>query len=265
MNSSPRPLPENATGSDAPNPVAAPRHRINPWKLFHGAMVPNWLLVRTEVSQGAKLCYARLAQYAGERNDCRPKQATLAAELGVCERTAHDYLQELQKHGLVEPERRGLGKSNRYHFLDNAWMRSGSDTQSLAAPEPQEPTVPEPQNSSGPVHKENQKKRIKGYTSSRTAPEPSLPTTEAEAVDWAAPCGVPPDLARQEFSRLVAVDWLDGCGRPVRRWREYIKSRWSREQSEIAERAVHPAVPRSRPGGEARAKISSRDFAGTSI
>jgi hypothetical protein len=78
------------------------RQRIIPWKKFISALIPNWLLSRCEISQGAKLCYARLAQYAGKEGRCFPKQRTLAAELGVSERMARKYIKELTAIGLRE-------------------------------------------------------------------------------------------------------------------------------------------------------------------
>jgi len=94
----------------------SPRRRINPWRMFVGSMIPNWLQCRREISQGAKLAYARLAQHAGKDGGCFPKQETLAAELGVSERTANEYVRTLVKFRLIEKERPGLGRSNRYYF-----------------------------------------------------------------------------------------------------------------------------------------------------
>jgi Helix-turn-helix domain len=69
-----------------------PSRRIIPWKRFIASMSPNWLMRRREISKGAKLCYARLAQYAGQDGACFPKQCTLASELGVSERTVNNYI-----------------------------------------------------------------------------------------------------------------------------------------------------------------------------
>jgi hypothetical protein len=93
--------------------------------MFVGAMTPNWLLCRREIGQGAKLAYARLAQHAGKNGKCFPKQQTLAAELGVSERMANEYIRILVKFGLIEKERPGLGMSNRYFFLDHPWIKEG--------------------------------------------------------------------------------------------------------------------------------------------
>jgi len=115
--------------NSTPNPA---RRRINPWKLFVGAFIPNWLLSRREISAGAKLCYARLAQYSGVNAVAYPKQSTLSGELGVDERTARRYLSELEEFSLIETEQRGLTESNEYFFLDHPWMHE-------AKPPPREP------------------------------------------------------------------------------------------------------------------------------
>lgn len=101
------------------------QRRFNPYKHFTGSFLPNWLLERTEISQGAKLAYARLAQYAGENGEAFPKQDTLGSELGVSERSARNYLKELAEAQLIESVRRGLGKTNSYFFLTHDWMKGG--------------------------------------------------------------------------------------------------------------------------------------------
>lgn len=97
--------------------------RINPYKLFVGSFVPNWLLTRTEVSQGAKLAYARLMQYAGEHGVAFPRRETISAELGISESQYDRYVKELvDKHQLIEVDQRGLGQANRYYFLRHPWI-----------------------------------------------------------------------------------------------------------------------------------------------
>lgn len=98
--------------------------RFRPYRLFVGSFLPNWLLKSKDVSVGAKVCYARLCQFAGERNDCRPSQETLATELGVTVRQVRRYLAELEESKLVEGDQRGLGQSNVYFFL---WHESMND------------------------------------------------------------------------------------------------------------------------------------------
>jgi hypothetical protein len=139
--------------------------RINPWRMFIGAMVPNWLLCREEISQGVKLAYARLAQYAGRDGKCFPKQSTLGHELGVSERMANEYVRTLIKNELIERERPGLALSNRYFFLDHPWIHEGQpEVPSSSGQERQEVSTPDQKNFSGqerqsnsvPYNKENQ-------------------------------------------------------------------------------------------------------------
>lgn len=95
---------------------------INPFNLFVGSFIPNWLLRRNELSQGTKLCYARLMQYAGEDGECFPSQVTLAAEIGTSERQTRRYIEDLEKQGLIECVQSGLNQPNRYLFLWHYWM-----------------------------------------------------------------------------------------------------------------------------------------------
>ena len=94
----------------------------NPYKKFVGSFIPNWLLCRKEVSQGAKLCFARLAQYAGRDGLAFPMMETLAKELGVSRQQISTYLNQLEKYKLVKRKRIGLGKSNTYYFLEHEWF-----------------------------------------------------------------------------------------------------------------------------------------------
>lgn len=100
---------------------------INPWRRYVGSFVPNWLLCRHEVSAQAKLLYARLAQYAGQKGVAYPRQDTLARELGsLSERTVRRYVAELREHGLIHVEdRRNKNFPNKYKFLDHPWQHEG--------------------------------------------------------------------------------------------------------------------------------------------
>lgn len=94
---------------------------INPYKLFQGSFVPNWLMERQEISQGAKLVYARLMQYAGEDGMAYPKQRSLAKDVGVSMRQITNYLKELEETGLVVSEGAN-GEGRQYQFLEHDWM-----------------------------------------------------------------------------------------------------------------------------------------------
>jgi hypothetical protein len=69
---------------------------INPFKMYVGAFVPNWLLESDIVSLGAKLCYGKLMQYSGRNGRCFPKQQTLAKDLGVSVPSISNYVNELE-------------------------------------------------------------------------------------------------------------------------------------------------------------------------
>lgn len=101
----------------------------SPHKRFLGAVIPNWLLCRREVSQGAKLCFARLAQHAGKADRCFPKLETLAVELGVSDRSVKDYIAELCGHGLIVRQRMGQGRANTYLFVLHPWIEFKDERQ----------------------------------------------------------------------------------------------------------------------------------------
>lgn len=105
--------------------------KINPWRASYGIMIPNWLMLRPEVSIGAKVCYARLAQFAGRRGWCWPKVDTLAKSLLVSSRQASSYLAELKEHRLidVEPLSNDGRSPNKYSFFDHPWMHEDPDTE----------------------------------------------------------------------------------------------------------------------------------------
>lgn len=89
--------------------------------------------------------------------------------------------------------------------------------------------------------------------------EHHLPSSEDEAVKETHALGIPADFARQEFNRMVAVGWLDGCQRPVRSWQHYIKQRWSREQRERVEPRASGGKSPKRPPAPPR-HFSSSDY-----
>lgn len=92
--------------------------RYAPYKQFVGAVAPNWLMKRTDISQGAKLCFARLAQFAG-KNDCAfPGHKKLAEELGVSIPSIKAYLRELTGLGIIQSKPMGSGNFSLYFFVD---------------------------------------------------------------------------------------------------------------------------------------------------
>ena len=84
----------------------------------HGfTQVPNFILTKADISDGAKLAYAMLLKYAWGDDACFPGQATLATDMGSGERSVRRYLDELEKIKLLEVVQRGLGKTNLYRLF----------------------------------------------------------------------------------------------------------------------------------------------------
>lgn len=94
---------------------------VNPHNESIGCIIPDWLMPRREVSLGAKVLYAKLAQH-GRSGECYPGQETLAFELDLSPRQVRNLLQELIDHALVEVRRSGAGRTNRYLFPWHPWM-----------------------------------------------------------------------------------------------------------------------------------------------
>lgn len=139
---------------------------INPYNLFIGSFIPNWLLKRSEISPGAKLCYARLCQFAGRNGDCHPKQETLAKEFGCSRSQVIRYLKELERCKLIEKLRIGLRCSNRYKFLDHQWIRD--DPMSMKHQEVADLPHQEVAEEALPKERESKEKNVSNDTKART-------------------------------------------------------------------------------------------------
>lgn len=110
--------------------------RIFPWRLFIGSLIPDWLERRPDVLPGTKLAYARLARYAGQKDRAYPRMATLARAIGVSERQAQRYVQQLVDLKLIEVElRREQLKASYYFFLDHPWMHGDEECDHAVASE----------------------------------------------------------------------------------------------------------------------------------
>jgi len=123
--------------------MASIKKRIKPYRRFIGSITPNWLMRRKEISQGAKLCYARLCQYVGKKEKCWPSHVKLAEELGCSRHQVQRYIKELIDNELIEKKRIGLRCANRYFILEHPWMDDGitkSKHQKLAHMQHQEVT-----------------------------------------------------------------------------------------------------------------------------
>ena len=111
-------------------------NRINPFKMFIGIFIPNWLLDRKDVSSGVKVCYGALCRFAGRNGHCWPAQEALAAMMGVSVRQVQRHMQELVELKLIEPVRRGHMRTNVYYFLDHPWIHEDTPADDDVPEEP---------------------------------------------------------------------------------------------------------------------------------
>lgn len=135
---------------------------INPYRLFVGSFIPNWLLRCQDLSHGAKLAYARLCQYADkESGEAWPGQDVWAEEIGVSARTLRRYIEELESSKLIEVVQRGQSETNFYRFLAHPLM-SGQERSKVSSPDRSEVTTQDRSKVSGPLliesREENQRR-----------------------------------------------------------------------------------------------------------
>lgn len=79
--------------------------------------VPNFILRSPTLSVGAKLAYAMFLSYAWHNDFCFPGQEKLAEHIGVSRQSVVAFIKQLEREGLVQVKRRGLGKTNLYTVL----------------------------------------------------------------------------------------------------------------------------------------------------
>jgi len=130
------------------------------------APLPNKVLRRTDLSHGAKLCCARLIQYAGKDGRAFPKLPTLAEELGMSVRAVQRFIAELESLDLIQTHRRGRGQSNLYLVDKSILIHSTHfDTPEVAHPDTPKVAHPDTPEVSYPYRrKENFKKEIEKIT-----------------------------------------------------------------------------------------------------
>ena len=81
----------------------------------HGfTQIPNFILRNPDITVGAKTVYSLLLSYAWNNDCCFPGQETLADHAGLSKRSVVTFMAELERVGLIEVQRRGLGKTNFY-------------------------------------------------------------------------------------------------------------------------------------------------------
>ena len=91
---------------------------------MNGIFVPEAICKYRGLSAGAQLVYGRLCRYAGEDGKVYRATETLAEEVGISERQARAYIQELERGKFIEVDREnrhyrkdGSGGTNKYFFV----------------------------------------------------------------------------------------------------------------------------------------------------
>jgi hypothetical protein len=100
------------------------KEHFNVYYHLAGIYAPFWLSSRSEISAGAKLSYALLAQQANSRNITQLNLQMLSAALGEMEGDVAGYLMELEKVKLIEAQRGNINSEDiRVFFPPHPWMR----------------------------------------------------------------------------------------------------------------------------------------------
>jgi hypothetical protein len=95
---------------------------FNPYKMYIGLFIPNFIAKNPNLSHLSKLCYGRLLQYSGKHGYCYPKQETLAEELASSVRSTERALAELIESNLIYVKHptgkdRLIHAPNKYYFI----------------------------------------------------------------------------------------------------------------------------------------------------
>jgi hypothetical protein len=129
--------------------------RFSPYKRFRRvSVIPNTLMRYQGLSHGAKLVWARLAQYAGADGRAYPAVGTLAQEVGLKKRQLQNLLAELKTKGFIESE--PGSRANTYYFLLHPALieKGGQDNASRDAE-----SCPSPMQNNAPKETKEEKQR----------------------------------------------------------------------------------------------------------
>lgn len=100
---------------------------FEPWVELVGICIPERLLRRKELSDGAKLVYGLLVSYGRGRGAAWPGRETMAADLGTTVQAIKRRVKELVAHELVKVYKEGFQGTNRYVFLRHPWFYEDAD------------------------------------------------------------------------------------------------------------------------------------------
>lgn len=93
---------------------------INKINVPKDVFVPEWIMVRTELSPGEKLCYGSISAIGYRGNDV--SRQGIANLMGTSIRQVDRYIKRLHELKLIKVEKQGLQKTNKYYYLEHKWM-----------------------------------------------------------------------------------------------------------------------------------------------
>jgi len=98
---------------------------FNPFKLYQCAIIPLWLIERSEIGQSEKLIYGMLLYYARENGTCFPSIRTLAKMCNLSTRQTQRGIQTLCDVKLIWKTQQ-VGKVPHYFFQEHEWAQQAT-------------------------------------------------------------------------------------------------------------------------------------------
>jgi hypothetical protein len=200
---------------EEPDEAGRPVRHTNPVTDAGFTMIPNVILLRADLSVGAKLLYAYLKHLAwrGAQEASEPPLNTICDDLGISTNTARGYVKELRSAPaaegggddlprLVEVTRRGLGRSNVYLLNDPQILRDGSAESDI--PEVRNTRVPARARSLVPV-----KKSAKDGEANASPVTPPLKLVDGANLAWdalAEVCSIEPSDPNRKGELSAALN-----------------------------------------------------------
>ena len=169
------------------------------------------VLKDVQLSDGAKVTYMLLLDYARQDAACWPGQGTLGSARGLKERAIRNHLTELEERGLITIEQRGLRQTNVY------WIESVERVYSIAIPDRQKNAGQDRQKNATQVRQKNAAKQdAEGNIRSRKQEPLNVGTGARRSVHGEASVGDPPTPQHPNMSIRATIADPQPIQRPTR-------------------------------------------------
>lgn len=200
-------------------------------------IVPGSMRKHLPCLQGAPLSViCALVSFAGKKGVCWPSTAALAEATGYGRKAVFSALARLERMGFIKREKSGQRNGNRYQvnvpFVGTIENSNVPKMGTANVPLVGTANVPKTGTGKEDTDRDQRKGSYQSVLSGQLAPVPrpsapptrksSLPTTEAEAVQFAAGCMIPLPFIIETFHRCEAVGWIDTHRRDIRSWPSYL-------------------------------------------